>query len=84
MAAPAAPGDVARTPAHVNRRILSKLTEFCSEKKSSAYKSMTGQRDMIQCHANSSGLFAITLKVTEANKICNSIGFDFVSRLRFF
>ena len=37
----------------------------------------TNDMDVVQAHANSNGLFALTLRVTEANKICNTIGFEF-------
>lgn len=34
--------------------------------------------DIIQSHTNASSLFAITLSVTETNKICGLIGLEYV------
>lgn len=34
---------------------------------------------VVLSHANANSLFAIALRITEANKICNILGYEFVS-----
>ncbi|RMZ99335.1 hypothetical protein BpHYR1_015389 [Brachionus plicatilis] len=64
---------VFRTPAMANRRLINKLY---SDKKNSTIKKNLDQ-EIVQFHANSNSLFSIALKVTEANKICCVLGFDY-------
>lgn len=59
-----------------NRRFLTKLNEFSSAKKNQAFD----KHEIIQTHTNASSLFAITLRVTEANKICNLIKLNYVKK----
>jgi hypothetical protein len=59
-----------------NRLFLNKL--YSDKIHTSAFKSSFDQQEIIQTHANSNGLFGITLKVTEINKICNILGFEYV------
>lgn len=61
-----------KTP-FVNKRLLNMLY---SEKKTSV--KMANQHELIQTHTNANSLFAITLHVTEANKICHSLGLEYV------
>ena len=71
---------VMRTPLAnnlVNRRFINKLNEFSSAKKLISFD----KHDIIQTHTNGSSLFAITLRVTEDNKICGLIGVKLVSLL---
>ena len=58
-----------------NRLFLNKL--YSDKINSSAFKSFD-QQEIVQTHANSNGLFGVTLKVTEINKICNILGFEYV------
>ena len=60
-----------------NRLFLNKL--YSDKIHTSAFKSSFDQQEIIQTHANSNGLFGITLKVTEINKICNILGFEYVT-----
>ena len=62
-----------------NRLFLNKL--YSEKVNSSSFKSLLDQQEIIQTHANSNCLFGITLKVTEINKICNTLGFEYVSPL---
>ena len=58
------------TTANNSKILLNKLLLSESSKKPE-------QSEIIQSHASSNGLFAISLCVTEANKICNTLGFDY-------
>ena len=58
-----------------NRRFINKLNEFSSAKKNSTFDKYNDS--IIQSHTNASSLFAITLSVTETNKICGLIGLEY-------
>ncbi|CAF0703833.1 unnamed protein product [Brachionus calyciflorus] len=63
-----------RTPSAVaNRRFINKLY---SEKKISTIKKNSDQQ-IVQFHASSNCLFSIALRVTEANKICSVLGYEY-------
>lgn len=66
-----------RTP--MNNRL--KINRFYSDKiKNSVNKIKSIEQDeIIQTHASSNSLFAITLCVTEANKICSMLCLEYVS-----
>lgn len=64
----------------LNANLTNRL--FLNKIHSSAFKSFD-QQEIIQTHANSNGLFGITLILTEINKICNILGFDYVSTFLF-
>ena len=67
------------TPLH-SQRLLDKI--YHSEKKAVA-AAIVGEppaEPIIRSHANANELFALTLLVTEANKICTLLGFDYELR----
>ena len=62
-----------------NRLLLSKL--YSEKKNSTAVASAASttlrQNELVQAHTNSSSLFAQTLRVTEANRICSTLGLEY-------